>query len=153
MYNKEEGKQLRLDFWNEFGDYSKKLSALKPNRGRWIMYYTGIKGLELKFDVERHVIRIALELNQRREAHRLDIYGQLEKYKPIIEEAFGEGLIWDFLYTTASGNDVCRLYVERDGWDFHKREQWPEMYSFMSDNMIGLEKAFKEVKDFIVVPA
>lgn len=152
MYNKEEAKQLRLDFWNDFAQYSKKLKELKPNRGRWIMYYTGIKGLELKFDIERYVIRVALELNYRREYHRLEVYEQLEKYKPVIDEIFGEGLIWDFDYTTASGNEVCRLYVEQEGGDFHKREQWQDMFVFMADNMIKIEKAFNAVKDFIVVP-
>lgn len=152
MYNKEESKQLRLDFWCEFDKYSKQLDYLESRRGRWMMYYTGIKDLVLKFDIERHVVRVVLELKHRRESHRIEIYEQLEKYKPIIEEIFGEGLIWDYIYTTSSGNEVCRLYVENDSYDFHKREQWDSMFAFMGDNMIKLEKAFKEIKDFILVP-
>lgn len=152
MYNKEEAKQLRIDFWNDFAIYSKQLDYLKPQRGRWMMYYTGIKHVVLKFDVERHVIRVALELNHRREVHRLEVYEQLEKYKAIINEAFGEGLIWDYVYTTSSGNEVCRLYVESDAFDFHKREHWKSMFVFMGDNMIKLEEAFKDIKDFIVIP-
>lgn len=152
MYNKEESKQLRIDFWSEFGQYSKKIDYLKPQRGRWMLYYTGIKDVVLKFDVERFVIRVALELSHKREGHRLEVYSQLEKYKPIIDEIFGEDLIWDFAFTTSSGNDVCRLYVEDDSYDFHKREHWNDMYKFMGDNMVKLEKAFVEVKDFIEVP-
>ena len=152
MYNKEESKQLRLDFWNEFGVYSKSLDYLKPQRGRWMMYYTGIKDVVLKFDVERHVVRVVLEVKHRREVHRIDIYEQLVKYKPIIEDVFGEGLVWDYTYTTASGNEVCRLYVEKDNFDFHKREHWKDMFAFMGDKMMLLEKAFKEVKDFLEAP-
>jgi len=152
MYNKEEAKQLRIDFWNAFAEYSKQLDYLKPQRGRWMMYYTGIKNVVLKFDVERHVLRVALELNHKRELHRLDVYEQLVKYKPIIDEAFGQGLIWDYVFTTSSGNEVCRLYVENKTFDFHKREHWNDMFAFMADNMTKLEMAFKDIKDFIVLP-
>lgn len=151
MYTKEEAKQLRLDFWEGFGTYSKSLDYLIPNRGRWILYYTGTKHLELKFDVERHIIRVALELNHRDENRRFDLYTQLEKYKVIIEDTFGEGLIWDYVYTTASGNEVCRIYVEGEGFDFHCRDDWSRMYEFMAENMSKLEMAFLEVKDLIKV--
>lgn len=152
MYNKEEAKQLRLDFWSEFAHYSQQLDYLRPNRGRWMMYYTGIKNVDLKFDVERYVVRVALELNHRSERKRLDVYSQLEKYKAIIDDTFGKGLIWDFVYTTSSGNEVCRLYVENTSYDFHKREQWKDMYAFMADNMTKLEMAFVEIKDLLELP-
>lgn len=152
MYNKDEAKQLRLDFWNEFRDYSAQLDYLKPQRGRWMLYYTGIKGVALKFDVERHMIRVALEMNHRQEEQRLDLYEQLLKYKVIIEATFGQGLIWDYVFTTSSGNEVCRLYVENEQYDFHKREDWQQMFAFMANNMIKLEMAFKDIKDFLVLP-
>ncbi len=149
MYTKEEAKQLRLDFWEGFGDYSKTLDYLKTNKGRWILYYTGTKHLELKFDVERHRIIVALELNHKDENVRFDLYTKLEKYKVIIEDEFAAPLIWDYVYTTASGNEVCRIYTQGDGFDFHRRDDWPGIYAFMAGNMIRMEKAFLEVKELL----
>lgn len=151
MYTRAEAKQLRFDFWEEFGQYSKGLPELRPNRGRWITYYTGIKNLELKFEVQRHVMRVMIEVNHRNEDVRFDVYSQLEKYKVIIEEEFGGPLTWDYVFTTASGNDVCRVYVENADYDFNNRNNWPQMFDFLAKNMIGVEKAFREVKDLIKV--
>lgn len=153
MYTKAEAKQMRFDFWEEFGHYSKSLAALRPNRGRWILYYTGIKSLELKFEVQRHLMRVMIEVNHRDESMRFDVYSQLEKYKMIIETEFGSELTWDYVFTTASGNDVCRIYVENADYDFNTRRNWPAMFKFLGKNMIGIEKAFREIKDFIEVKA
>lgn len=152
MYNKEEAKQLRLDFWNEFDCYSKTLDYLRPNRGRWILYYTGIKNLDLKFEVLRNVVRVVLEVNYKDEDKRFDIYSQLEQYKNIIEKKFDGPLIWDYVYTTDSGNEVCRIYTEIEGYDFHCRSDWKVMFEFMANRMMRLEKAFKAIKDFIQSP-
>lgn len=152
MYNKEEAKQLRLDFWDEFGCYSKKLDYLKPNRGRWILYYTGIKNLDLKFEVSRHAVRVVLEVNYKDEDKRFEIYSQLEQYKNIIEKEFDDPWIWDYVYTTDSGNEVCRIYTELKEYDFHRRSDWTVMFQFMANKMMRLEKAFKTVKDFIQIP-
>ena len=152
MYSKEQAKQLRLDFWKGFGVYSKQLDYLKPNRGRWILYYTKIKDLELKFEVQRQVVRVMIEVNHKDENKRLDLFEQLQRYKKIIEEAYGGALNWDFFYTTSSGNEVCRIYAQNDHFDFHNQDHWTEMYRYMAKEMMQLEIAFKEVKDFLQAP-
>ena len=149
MYNQEEKKQLRLDFWEGFGKYSHTLDDLRPNRGRWMLYNTGIKHFDLKFEVLRYVIRIMIEVNHHSEDERLKVYSELEKYRSIIEGVFGATLVWDFVYTTPSGNEVCRIYVECADYDFHKRDNWSKMYVYMSENMVRMELAFMEVRDFI----
>lgn len=152
MYTREEAKQLRLDFWKVFGDYSKTLDYLKPNRGRWILYYTRIKHLELKFEVLRHTIRVMIEVNHKDENKRLDLFEQLQQYKKIIESAYGGELTWDFFYATPSGNEVCRIYCENHDFDFHNKNHWPQMHQYMAKEMMQIELAFKEVKDFLQSP-
>jgi len=149
MYTKEESKQLHLDFWTGFEAYSKSLEGLKANGGRWIYYYTGIKNVALKFDVERHLIRVALELNHRDENRRFELYTKLEKYKAIFEESFGAPLIWDYVFTRTAGNEVCRVYTEQAGFDLHRRQEWPQMFDYMARNMLQMEKAFLMVKEVL----
>ncbi len=152
MYSKEEAKQLKIDFWDGFGRYSKRLKHIKQQNKKWILYNTGIKHLELKFELQQKLLRVMIEVNHRSENQRLDIFAQLEKYKPIIEEIFGDGLIWDFLYTTETEKEVCRVYVETTEFNFNRQSDWPLMYTYMAQNMIKMELAFMEIKDFIEVP-
>lgn len=152
MYNREEAKQLRKDFWNGFGYFSRRLSYLRRQNKKWILYNTKIKNLELKFELERNTARVILEINHRNENHRLAVFEQLQSYKSIMEEAFGETLIWEYLYTMPTGKEVCRIFYEKGGFDFHVRQQWPDIYRFFTAYMIKMETAFKEVNEFIQPP-
>ncbi len=114
----------------------------------WIFDNTGIRGLDLRFDVGREKVIVALEINHRMEDKRLELYEKLEAAKKPFEEAFGEPLTWDYLYTKENGREVCRVYVETPG-DMHDRESWPSIHTFMIDRMIRMETAFWEVKDYL----
>lgn len=148
MFSKEEAKQLRLEFWQKLSSKTRRLPGQKGRKRIWIFDNTGIKGLDLRFDVDREKIIVALEINIRKEEDRLALYEKLEAAKGLFEEQFGEPLIWDFAYTKPNGREVCRVYVERPG-DMYVRENWTEIFTFMIDKMIRMERAFLEVKDYL----
>lgn len=41
-----------------------------------------------------------------------------------------------------------RIYLSREGLNFHRRSDWPEIFVFMGQNMHKMEKAWKNVKPF-----
>lgn len=148
MFSKEEAKALRLEFWQKLGNRTRRLPGQKGRKRLWIADNTGIKGLDLRFDVGREKIIVALEINIKNEEKRLALYEKLEAAKSLFEAQFGEPMIWDFAYVRDNGREVCRVYVEQPG-DMYIKETWPEIHKFMIDRMIRLEKAFLEVKDYL----
>ncbi|MFO8000900.1 MAG: DUF4268 domain-containing protein [Marinilabilia sp.] len=148
MFSKEEAKQLRLEFWQKLSNRTRRLPGQKGRKRLWIADNTGIKGLDLRFDVGREKIIVALEINIKDEEKRLALYEKLEAAKDLFEEHFGEPLIWDYAYVKDNGREVCRVYVEQPG-DMYKKESWSEIFTFMIDRMMRLEKAFLEVKDYL----
>ena len=81
MYSKDEAKQLMTDFWNGFANYTLCQSARLQQPVEWMLYKTGIKGLELKFDLDCKWIRSVIEVNARSESRRQAIYDELLKAK------------------------------------------------------------------------
>lgn len=148
MFSKEEAKTLRLEFWQKLGNRTRRLPGQKGRKRLWIADNTGIKGLDLRFDVGREKIIVALEINIKKEEKRLALYEKLEAAKGLFEEQFGAPMIWDFAYVKDNGREVCRVYVEKPG-DMYVKENWSEIHKFMIDRMIRLEKAFLEVKDYL----
>lgn len=148
MYTKDEIKLLRENFWTLLGARSKKI--LSENfRKQWIQHRTGINGLELKFSVTRNSAMVMIELNHRNEDKRIAQFEKLLEYKPIIEQEFENGLQWELLHTRSAGNEVCRIYTILNNVDMHKKEDWPEMFDFMTSNMIKLENNFIEIWDIL----
>ncbi len=148
MFTKEEEKAIRLDFWQKLNNKTRRLPGQKGRKRFWIFERTGIKGLDLRFDVDREKACVALEINHKTEDRRLQLFEKLHAAKELFETEFEEPLTWDFAYEKPTGELVCRVYAEQPG-DILDQEQWSDMSYFLIDRMIRLEKAFLEVKEYL----
>lgn len=148
MYSKEVLKQLKIDFWTLFGSRSKPILA-ENYRKHWLLYRTKITGLELKFSASRNDVQVILEINHKNEDKRLQYFEKLSEYRPIIEQDFDNTLEWELVHTRSAGNEVCRIFTKLEGVDIHKKENWPQMFEFMANNMIRLENNFFEIWDIL----
>lgn len=151
MYSREELKQLKIDFWQMFGKRCDLHPELKFRKRKWMLHKTKIKGVALRFDVGRKDAKVILELGNRNEKLRLKAYEILEKYKVIIEEGFENGLNWEFFHEREdSGAEVCRIYTQLNNVDFHRQNQWPDIFNFYIENMLKLEYNFLQIRDLLL---
>lgn len=150
MYNREEAKKLRKDFWITFAKRCEIVPELKYRKKKWMLYDTKIGGLDLKFDIDRSEALVMIEVNAKSEERRLQIYEQLEKYRVLIEDGFSDGLEWELCYTLPKGEDVSRVFVRKGDVDIHRQNQWPDIFNFFIDNMLLLERNFLEIRDIIL---
>lgn len=144
MYTRDELKQLKKEFWEGFGFFCSHHPILGRRKSKFMLYNTKMKGVELKFDATREGAFVILELNHRSEAERLAKYEQFERSKALMEEEFPEGLIWNFAFPLETGHEVCRIYSQKFGLDIHRRSDWMEFFRFMAEEMLKLERAFRD---------
>ncbi|HLN73301.1 MAG TPA: DUF4268 domain-containing protein [Prolixibacteraceae bacterium] len=147
MYSKEEAKQLSKEFWIVFARRCEIVPELMYKKKKWVLYDTGLSGIDLKFEVTRKEAIVMIEVNSNKEDRRLEIFETLQKYRILLEEGFREPLTWDFCYTRDSGQEVCRIYTSLPNVDFHNQMQWPDIFNFLIDNMLILENNFMDIKD------
>lgn len=146
MYSKEESKILRQKFWTAFDNYTHLFSRKKGFPVKWMLYKTGIKGMELKFDLSTKSIEVALELNHKNEERQFDMLVMLDNYKNIINEGFiNQSLIWDDKYKLETGKTVTRIYCIKEGVKFHNQDHWPAIFKFMANQMWQLQTNLNEV--------
>lgn len=148
MFTKEEEKAIRIEFWQKLENRTRRLPGQKGRKKFWIFDRTGIKGLDLRFDVDRKMAAVALEINIKSEEKRLQLFEKLQAAKTIFNEHFEKPPIWDFAYEKPTGELVCRVYTKQDG-DILNKEKWSQMNYFLIDNMMKFEAAFLEVKDYL----
>lgn len=150
MYSKEEKKKLQLTFWELFGKRCEIHPELKFRKRKWVLHRTKVKSVALRFDVDRKDAKVILELSNRSEKLRLKAYEFLERYKVIMEEDFDQGLIWEFFHEREdSGKEVCRIYAQLSDVDFHRQNQWPDIFNFYIENMLKLERNFLSLRDLL----
>ena len=149
MYSKEEAKLLRKEFWIVFARRCEIVPELRHKKKKWVLYDTALSGIDLKFDVSRTEALVMIEINSRLESRRLEIFETLQKYQKFLEEGFAEPLEWDICFVRESGQEVCRIFTALPNVDFHRQNQWPDIFNFMIDNMLLLENNLMEIKDVL----
>lgn len=150
MYSKEELKELRLNFWQGFKSYCETQPVLNYKRKRWMLNETQVRGLALRFDVHRENARVIMELQHKNEDRRLKTFEILERYKVVLEEGFENGLVWEFYHKREDNQqEVCRIYTKLENTDWHRQEQWPDIYNFFIKNMLQLEENYLAVKEVL----
>ena len=150
MYSKEELKNLKTEFWESFAAFCEVQPFLRGRKPMWMLYDTKVKGVELKFDISRRGAIVALEINHKREEDRLEMVERIGWYKETLEKDFAENdLIWELVYELESGKLLSRIYIEKTGIDFHRRNHWGDYFRFMADNMYLLERNFTDFSDYL----
>lgn len=149
MYSKDEAKLLRKEFWIVFARRCEIVPELRHKKKKWVLYDTGLSGIDLKFEVSRTEALVMIEINCRQESRRLEIFETLQKYQKFLEEGFAESLEWDICFVRESGQEISRIYIAFPNVDFHRQNQWPDIFNFMIDNMLLLEKNLMEIKDVL----
>jgi len=149
MYSRDEEKLLRKEFWIVFAHRCEIVPDLRFKKKKWVLYDTGLAGIDLKFDITRREALVMIEINNKQEDRRLEIFETMQKYRKFFEEGFAKPLEWDICFVRESGQEVCRIYTALPNVDFHRQNQWPDIFNFMIDNMLLLEKNLMEIKDVL----
>ncbi len=149
MFSKEEAKELREEFWDQFKRMSAGRRGRKKLPGNWMLDQTGIKALNLRFHVDREVAQVGIDLETRNMDKRIELFEKLESLKKLLEEAMELPLIWELEYIRENGKSVSRIYLQMEGVDIYKRDTWNEAHKFMFTNMMKLEAFFQEYRDFL----
>jgi hypothetical protein len=148
MYNKEESKAIREEFWDRFKSLSGKKRLRKKLPGNWMLTQTGVKALNLRFHVDRQVAQVGIDLETKNMDKRLELYEKLESVKKVLEEAMEEPMIWELEYIRENGKSVSRIYQQIEGVDIYNRDTWEKAQRFMYERMTRLEAFYMEYKDF-----
>ena len=148
MFSKEEAKQLREEFWDQFLTLSRQRRIRKRLPGDWILGQTGVKALNLKFHVDRKVAQVGIDLETRNMDKRIALYEKLESVKKILENTLGEPMTWELDYIRENGKSVSRIYLELGGVDIYDKSTWPSAHEFMYQKMMKLEEFYREYRDF-----
>lgn len=149
MYTKEEAQAIRHEFWHKLESKSRRIPGQNGKPIRWMMNRTGVKGLDLRFDVSRGRAAVAIEVNTHSEARDKRLWEKLNECRGLIERNFDAPLTWDADFVREAGNTVARVYVATEG-DIYAKEQWQGMISFLIDNMLRMEKAYKSIQDYMM---
>jgi hypothetical protein len=149
MYTKEEAKEIRTEYWNQFRDYTNKRRMNKGRTGKWIMDKTGIGAINLKFHFDHKCALVGIDVETKNPERRIEYYEKLETLKSQINKALGENSKWEPEYIRENNKTISRIYTEIVDVDIFNKTSWNRVNMFFFDRMSALEDMFLEYTDYI----
>ncbi|WP_234859130.1 DUF4268 domain-containing protein [Aquimarina aquimarini] len=140
MFSKSESKEIRQEFWTNFG---------KQFPHKWLLYNTKIKDVTLKFTFTTKKAQVSIDIEPYDALIQEYYYDKFISLKNIITSQYIQDIIFDDQYQLENGKIISRLYIELEDVSIHNKNTWKEVMLFLNDNMRKLESFFIEYKDFI----
>lgn len=140
MFNKEESRQIRQEFWTSFG---------KSFPRKWILYNTKIKGVSFKFYFDTKKAFVSLDIEDDLE-NRIKYWGKLVALKSILLDEYLYDVIFEEEHLLDNGKEISRIYVPLGcKVSIHNKNSWQETMEFFNKTMSLFEAFFEEYKEII----
>lgn len=148
MFSKEQKAALTEQFWAVF---KYKCKQQFGNRHRWVLQNTGIKGMQLKFELSRSAVLVVLQSHSSSKEKREWIYDILQQYHRVVADTAGEMPNWDKEGSLPELAGMPSVYYKLENVDYLQEKYWEQIHTFFMEHMKMLEDAFLEIKDVLKV--
>lgn len=137
---------IRNEFWHKLLPSFNNKSNLFAGRNmelkqydHWLSTGSGISGCPFSFVVTKNYCSVEFGLSSSEKDFNKKAYDYFYSKKDEIENAFGNQLFWERL----DDKKMSRISYRMEDVSIFNREDWDQMITFLTDNMIKLEKAFR----------
>lgn len=150
MYTKEELKQLKTDFWNQFKVKMQKTRSSNGRRMNWLAYPSEVKDIYIRVDTDASGARLTFDIQGKDEGVRQILWEQLYELKVVMEQEMGTDGVWIENASSPVVPQFNRIIWERSDLSFYKPEDHPEIMDFLADRLVRFDAFYQEFKDILI---
>ncbi|MDR0802023.1 DUF4268 domain-containing protein [Fluviicola sp.] len=150
MYTKDELRQFRTDFWNQFNLKMKKIKSSSGRKMNWLAYPSDVKDIYIRIDTDGKGARLTFDIQGKDEGVRQILWEQLQELKIVMESEMGTDGIWIENASSLSVPKFNRILWERNDLNFFKPEDHTEIQNFLADRLIHFDAFYQEFKDILI---
>lgn len=140
MFNREESKNIREEFWTGFGkEYSRK----------WLLYDTKMKELQLKFSFDNKTAKISMDISSRDALIRTYYFEKIIALKNILITEYLPDATFEESFLLPEGKTISSIFVELENVNIHNKKDWLTVFEFFYHKMNLMEIFFLEYESYI----
>lgn len=146
MYSREEVKKLKEEFWTSFGQFMSPVPSADMEKINWVNYKTGIKHLFFRMDATNKSAHIMIEISHPDAGIRALMFEQFIEFRTLLHDALTENWDWSPEYYDDYGKKTARISTSIAGISIFKKEDWPELISFLKPRLMALDEFWSTAK-------
>jgi hypothetical protein len=149
MFSKEESRRIKKEFWTKFGFFSQTKRVAMGLEKKWMTYNTGINSIILKFDFDKKLASVGIEIDANTSDEEEKYYNRFIALKSILDKKFEKPPTWNPDFKKGSEKFVHKIYHTLDNVSVFDTTCWPSVFQFFFTYMLIYEVFIDEFKDFL----
>lgn len=133
---------IRKKYWQQILpllNNTNLFANVNPSKDHWLSTGAGIGGISYSLIITKTNVRIELTISTSSKELNKVYFNRLLKNKELIEQSFGEPLIWEELIE----NKMSRIKYELSGVNLFNNSDWPIMNEFIILNLPRFEASIQ----------
>jgi hypothetical protein len=147
MLNKEELRELRIDFWNEFEEFTRKKRTANNRKINWASYKSGIKDIYFRLDFDTKEAFLAIDLQMRDSGVRELVWDQFLETEKLLKTHVGDELEFYPNFALDEGFEIHRLKWALANVNITNKKDYPRVVDFLFEKIHGLDRFWFEFSD------
>lgn len=146
MFQREELKAIRTEFWTVFGNIMKHQFSETGIRVRWTNYRTGVKDFYFRLDADGKKAAVYIDFQHADPEIRNLFWEQMEEYKTYFHSAMESEWNWEESIYLPDGREISRISKEIKDVSLFDKNTWPTIFEFFKTEMIRLDSFWSDVR-------
>ncbi|MCE3295743.1 MAG: hypothetical protein K0R65_1457 [Crocinitomicaceae bacterium] len=150
MLSKEALKEKNTAFWNDFKEFMRPIRSSNGRKMAWISYPTDIRHIYLRLHVSKSEVALQFDIQYKDATVRAVFWEQMNELKKVLTDEMGEEGEWIEHCWSDSVPDFCRIQWKREGLNYLKESDQPEIFEFFKEKLIAFDAFYQEFKDILI---
>jgi hypothetical protein len=150
MLSKEELKNHKITFWEEFKNIMSKHRSASGRKMNWLQYKTDIKHIFLRLETNRSNVRVCFDIQFKDADIRAIVWEQMGELKKVLTDSMGEEGVWEEHFWNETIDDFCRIYWEKTNLNYLDLSDKDAIHSFFEDKLIRFDQFYDVYKEILI---
>jgi hypothetical protein len=150
MYTRDELKEIRSEFWTNFGKIMKPHRSQTGEHIRWTNYRTGVKDMYFRLNIDHHRATLSIDLQHPDLGIRDLFWEQLFEFKSLLSSHINSELYWHYSYTLKEGQNISHVVCYLEGVSLNDKNTWPNAFAFLKSNILNLDAFWADARDIFI---
>lgn len=147
VFPKDYGKEIRTEFWTEFGKRMQRHRSARGPKVKWVNYLTGIKDLYFRLHADQEGVGISIDIQHRDPDLREVFYDQWWELETMLHTKTGHPWTWTREYHLPTGESIARIYHTQGGLNLYEKADWKAMFAFFEWHILALDEIWGDAYD------
>lgn len=150
MFSKEEIKEIRIQFWNQFNAEMRNVRSSNGRKMNWLQYPSDAKDIYIRLDCDQLGARLCVDFQFKDAGIMQIVWEQMHELKNVLEIHMGKNGIWQENISTPQVASLNRICWENNDLSLFRPSDHAKIRSFLKDRIVSFDSFYQEYKDILI---